>query len=115
MVDDDYNRQMHLLMESYVRDCLKDPEMLDNNEEAGQCCDDLAHSLPERVHGMLEDWGQQAWAKPVENIKTQSTNRERYSVPHAARNPEIIQDCELETEDLAVMILDLPCRGAVRS
>lgn len=38
------------------------------------------------------------------DFKTHSTSRERYSVPPAARNPEIIQDCELESEDIAAMI-----------
>jgi len=71
LVDGDYNRLMHPLVESYVRDCLKDPGMLDDNEEAGQCCDDMAHSLPERMQHMLEDWGQQEWAKPVDNFRTQ--------------------------------------------
>ena len=55
LVDDDYNRPMHPLVESYVRDCLQDPRMLDDNEEAGQCCDDMAHSLPEWMQHMLED------------------------------------------------------------
>ena len=100
LVDDDYNRPMHPLVESYARDCLQDPGMLDDNEEAGVCCDNTAHSLSELIQHMLEDWGQQDWAKPADNFKTQSTSRERYSVPHAARNPEIIQDCELESEDI---------------
>ena len=58
LVDDDYNRPMYPLVKSYVSDFLKDPKMLDNNEEADQCCDDLAHSLPERMQHMLADWGQ---------------------------------------------------------
>ena len=81
---------MHPLVESYVSDYLKDPEMLDDNEEAGHRCDDSAHGLPEQMQRRLSDWGQQAWAKPVENSQTKPTNRERYSVPHAARNSEII-------------------------
>ena len=40
--------------------------------------------------------------------------RERYSVPHAARNPDIIQDCRLTNEDPAVIILDPPPGGVVR-
>jgi len=42
------------------------------------------------------------------------TNRERFSVPHAARNPDIIQDCKLANEDPIAMILDPPRKGAVR-
>ena len=53
---------MHLMIESYVSDCLRDPELLDDNEEAGYLCDDSAHGLPEQIKLMLSDWGQQAWA-----------------------------------------------------
>jgi hypothetical protein len=34
--------------------------------------------------------------------------RERYSVPHAARNPDIIQDRSLTNEDPTAMILEPP-------
>ena len=50
----------------------------------------------------------------MDNFRTQLTNRERHWVPHAARNPEIIQDCELKSEEIAAIILKPPCRGAVR-
>jgi len=33
---------------------------------------------------------------------------ERYSVPHAARNPDIIQDRSLTNEDPTAMILEPP-------
>ena len=102
------------MKESCVSDCLKDPEMLDDNEDAGHLCDDAALGLSEQMKHMLSDWGQQVWAKSVECSQTKPKNRERYSVPHAARNPDTIQDCELATEDLAAMILNPPCKGAVR-
>ena len=57
MVDDNYNRPMHPLVEAYARECLQDPEMLDDNEEAGMCCDNTAHSFPELIQRMLVDWG----------------------------------------------------------
>jgi len=63
---------------------------------------------------MLSGWGQLAWAKLVQSLQVKSTNRERYSVPHAARNPDIVQDCKLANEDPAAMILDPPSKGAVR-
>ena len=107
---------MHPMIESYVSDRLRDPELLDDNEETGNLCDDSAHGLPEQMKLMLSDCGQQAWAQSVESFQVKPTNRERYSVPHATRNPDIIQDCKLAIEDPAVMILDPPPRpkGAVR-
>ena len=63
---------------------------------------------------MLLDWRQQAWAQPVESLQVKPTNMASYSVPHAARNPDIIQDCKLAIEDPDAMILDRPPKGAVR-
>ena len=92
LLDDNYNRLMHPLVEAYARECLQDPEMLDDNEEAGVCCENTAHSLPELIQNMLVDWGHQDGTFQTADLKAFSTNRERYSVSHAARNPEIIQD-----------------------
>ena len=99
---------------SYVSDCLKDLELLDDNEEAGYLCDDSAHGLPGQMKQMISDWGQQAWVKSVGSIQIKPTNGQKYSVPHVARNPDIIQDCKLANEDPAAMILDPPSEGSVR-
>ena len=48
------------------------------------------------------------------SLPVKSTSRERYSVPHAAKNPNNIQDCKLANEDPTAMILDPPLKGAVR-
>ena len=86
LLDDNYNRPIHPLVETYARECLQDPELLDGNEEAGMCCESTAHNLPELMRCMIEDWGQQDGTSQVEDLKVPPTNRERYSVPHAARN-----------------------------
>jgi len=114
LVDDDYCRPMHPLVEANVNDCLKDPELLDDNEEAGYLCDDSSHGLPQQMKCMISNWGQQAWTKSMGSTQAKPTMRERYSVPHAARNPDIIQDCRLLNEDPAAMILDPLPGGVVR-
>jgi hypothetical protein len=45
LVDDDYCRPMHPLVETYVNECLRDPELLDDNEKAGYRCEDSPHGL----------------------------------------------------------------------
>ena len=115
LVDDEYYRLMHPMIESYVSDCSRDPELLDNNEETGNLCDDSAHGLPEQMKLMLSDWGQQAWAQSVEGLHVKPTNRERYSVPYAARNPDIIPDCKVANEDPVAMTLDPPLKGSQNS
>ena len=114
LIDDIYDRPIHPLVEAYVRDCLRDPELLDDNEEMGECCENTVHSLPAMLHNMLTEWGQQEGATQTADPKKVPTNRERYSVPHAARNPDIIRDCELESENIAAMILNPPDKGVVR-
>ena len=111
LVNDEYHRPMHPMIESDVIDYLRDPELLDDNEETGNLCDDSSHGLPEQMKLMLSDWGQQVWTKLAESLPVKPTNRERYSVPHAARNLDIIQDCKLAIEDPTAMILDPPLKG----
>ena len=102
------------MVEAYVNDCLKDPELLDDNEEAGYLCDDSSHCLLEQMKRMISDWGQQAWVESMGSTQVKPTNREQYSVPRAVRNPGIIQDCRLANEDPAAMILDPPLEGVVK-
>ena len=87
------------MIESYASDCLRDLELLDDNEETGNLCDDSSHGLPEQMKLMLSDWGQQVWPQSAESSCIKPTNRERYSFPYAAKNPDIIQDCKLTNED----------------
>lgn len=118
LVDDNYCRPIHPLVETYVNDCLRDPGLLDDNEEAGYCCEDSPHGLREQMQDMISNWGQQAWVESMGSSQAEPTMRERYSVPHAARNPDIIQDRSLPNEDPTSMILDPPTLkphgGAVR-
>ena len=114
LLDDNYNRPIHPLVETYARECLQDPEMLDGNEEAGECCEGTEHSLIELLQNMITDRGHQDGTPQEADPKALPTNRERYSVPHAARNPDIIQDCELDNENMAAMILNPPNKGVVR-
>ena len=58
LVDIEYYRLMHPMIEAYASACLRDPEMLDDNEETGILCDDSLHGFPEQIKLMLSDWGQ---------------------------------------------------------
>ena len=37
LLDENYDRPIHPLVETYARECLQDPELLDDNEEMGVC------------------------------------------------------------------------------
>jgi len=65
---------------------------------------------------MLEDWGTEPAV--YDNDKGETTpnrhlkqNRERFSTPHTARDPNKIQEVELESEDLQGMIRQPPKVG----
>jgi hypothetical protein len=68
---------------------------------------------------MLEDW--ETEPAVYDNDKGETTpnrhprrNRERFSTPHTARDPNKIQEVELESEDLQGMIRQPPKVGAIR-
>ena len=78
-----------------------------------------AYATPECwPHTMLEDW--ETDPAVYENDKGETTphrhprrNRERFSTPHTARDPNKIQEVELESEDLQGMIRQPPEVGSM--
>ena len=68
---------------------------------------------------MLEDWETEPAVYDDDQSESVSNghprrNRERFSTPHIARDPNKIQEVELESEDLQGMIRQLPKVGAIR-
>ena len=68
---------------------------------------------------MLEDWETEPAVYDDDQSKTVSKghprrNRERFSTPHTARDPNKVQEVELESEDLQGMIRQPPKVGAIR-
>ena len=59
LVDVEYHRQIHPMIETYFSDCPRDPQLLDENEETGNLCDHSLHSLSQHIKLMLSDWEQQ--------------------------------------------------------
>ena len=115
LVDDEYYRPMHPMIEAYISACLRDPEMLDDNESTGILCDDSLHSLSEQMKRMMSDWGQQVWPQAAERALIKPTSRERSSVPHAARNPDIIHNCNLANKNPITLNLDPHARARSES
>jgi len=67
---------------------------------------------------MLEDWETEPAVYDDDQRETVSKghprrNRERFSTPHIARDPNKIQEVELESEDLQGMIRQPPKVGAI--
>ena len=62
--------------------------------------------LLEKMTAILHTWGE----KPPETVQAavvamkSSPERERFSVPHAARDPQVLQDRNLDNEDIYQLI-----------
>ena len=70
--------------------------------------------IREKMTVILHTWGEeQPETAQVVNIKP-SPERERFSVPHAARDPQVLKDRNLEYEDIFELIKNPPEIGAVR-
>ena len=68
----------------------------------------------EKMTAILHTWGEeQPKTIQVGKIKL-SSERERFSVPHAARDPQVLKDRNLENEDIFELIKNPPEIGAVR-
>ena len=68
---------------------------------------------------MLEDWETEPAVYDDDQSETAPNchprrNRERFSTPHTARDPNKIQEVELESEDLQGMIRQPPKVGSIR-
>ena len=65
---------------------------------------------------ILHTWGE----KPPETVQVvavamkSSPERERFSVPHAARDPQVLQDRNLDNEDIFKLIKNPPAIGVFR-
>jgi len=70
--------------------------------------------IRERIKAILHTWGEeQPGTEQAERIKL-SPERKRFSVPHTARDPQILKDRNLENEDIIELIKNPPEIGAVR-
>jgi len=92
--------------------------MDDKNDEMGHFYTGLCDTRV-LARTMLEDW--ETEPAVYDNDKGETTpnrhprrNRERFSTPHTARDPNKIQEVELESEDLQGMIRQPPKVGAIR-
>jgi len=63
---------------------------------------------------ILHTWGREQPEEEQDEIKKLNPERERFSVPHASRDPRILQDRNLENMDIFEIIRNPPEKGAVR-
>ena len=67
-----------------------------------------------KIEIILHTWGEEQPEKEQDEITKLTPKREMFLVPHAARDPKILKDRNLENEDVFELIKKSPGVGAVR-
>jgi len=119
LIDDNHNRPLHPRVGPFLREYFSWHEDIDNeDDEMGHFYTGLCDTRV-LARTMLEDWETKLAVQ--DNSKGETTpnrhprrNRERFSTPHTARDPNKIQEVELESEDLQGMIRQPPKVGVIR-
>jgi len=104
---DEYRRPIHPEIEEYMRRHVsedQDWEQVDDEDCWGVDYTEPASQIREKMKAILHTWGEeQPEAEHAERIKL-FPERERFSVPHAVRDPQILKDRNLENEDIFELI-----------
>ena len=66
------------------------------------------------IETILHTWGEEETEPDQDETTKSNPERERFSVPHASRDPKILRDVNLENEDIFEIIKNPPEVGAVR-
>ena len=119
LIDDNHDWPLHPLVGLFLRKYLSRHEDIhDEDDEMGHLYKGLCDTRV-LARTMLEDWETEPAA--YDNDKGETTpnrhpkrNRECFSTPRTARDPNNIAEVELESEDLQGMIHHPPNVGAVR-
>jgi len=61
-----------------------------------------------KIETILQTWGEEQPKKEQNEITKLTPERERFSVPHAARDPKILEHRSLENEDIFELIKNPP-------
>jgi len=119
LIDENHDRPLHPRVGTFLHEYLSRHEDInDEDDEMGHFYTSLCVTRV-LARTMQEDWE----TKPAvyDNDKDETTpnshprrNRERFSTPHTARDPNKIQEVGLESEDLQGMIRQPPKVGAIR-
>ena len=67
-----------------------------------------------KIETILYTWGEELPEEEQDEVAKLIPERERFSVPHASRDPRILKDRNLENEDIFEIIRNPPEKGAVR-
>ena len=64
--------------------------------------------IREKIETILHTWGEEQPEKEQDEITKLTPKKERFSEPHAARDPKILEHRSLENEDIFELIKNPP-------
>jgi len=117
MITDEYRRPIRPEIEEYMRRYVTDEQDWENVDD--EDCWGLNYSEPtteikDKIESILHSWGGEHLEKEQVERRQPKPEREMFSVPHASRDPEILKDRNLESEDIFETIRNPPEVGAVQ-
>jgi len=92
----------------------QDWEQVDDEDCWGINYTEPTAQIRETIDTILHTWGEEQPEKEQDEVSKLNPERERFSVPHASRDPKILKDMNLENEDISELIKNPPEVGVVR-
>jgi len=117
LLTDEYRRPIHPEIEEYMRRYVsndQDWEHVDDENCWGVNYTEPTVQIRGKIETILHIWVEEQPEKEQDEITKLIPERERFSVPHVARDPKILKDRNLENEDIFELIKNPPEVGAVR-
>jgi len=117
LLTDEYRRPIHPEIEEYMRKYIsndQDWEQVDDEDCWGVNYTEPTAHIRGNIEAILHIWGEEPPETEQDEITKLIPERERFSVPHASRDPKILKDMNLENEDIFELIKNPPEVGVVR-
>jgi len=103
LLTDEYRRPIHPEIEEYMRRYVsndQDWEQVDDEDCWGINYTEPTAQIREKIDTILHTWGEEQPEEEQDEVTKLNPDRERFSVPHASRDPRILTDMNLENEDI---------------
>jgi len=118
MLTDEYRRPIHPEIEEYMRRYVTNDQDLDWEKVDDEDCWGVNYTEPtteikEKIESILHTWRGEHPEEEQADMRKLTSERERFSVPHASRDPRILKDRNLDNEDIFEIIRNPPEVGAV--
>jgi len=110
-------RKIHPEVEEYMRRYVtdkKDWEQVDDEDFWGVDYTEPTTEIKDKIESILLSWGGEHPEEKQTEEKQPKLERERFSVPHASRDPETLKDRNMESEEIFEVIRTPTEVGVVR-